>query len=265
MIENKNYCEANRLAWNAAIPQHKKAMDEKWDGMLKDPEFIFQKGVELEQLRIIGIKGKRIAHFSCNNGIELMSLKRMGASNCVGFDICDAAIEEAKIRSKKFNLKCEFIRTNVLDISDKYSGKFDLIYVTVGALVWIPDLKAYFRKAADLLVEGGHLFIYEHHPYANIFTYDEDKDPLTVVDHYFKESVEEWTDGLDYYAGSEYNSPPTYEFPYTISKLINTVISNEMIVKTFNEYDKDIAVCFKRLDESAIRLPLSYILIAKKI
>jgi SAM-dependent methyltransferase len=265
MDKKTDYCQLNRKAWNAAIPQHKKAMDEKWDTMYSDPHFIFQKGVELEELRKIGIKGKRIAHFSCNNGIELMSLKRMGASRCVGFDICDAAVDEALMRSGKFNIECEFIRTNVLDIPENYNNSFDLVYVTVGALVWIPDLTAYIKKAADLLVKGGYLFIYEHHPYASIFTFDEEKDPLTVVDHYFKEGVEEWTDGLDYYAGSEYKSPPTYEFPYTISKLLNAVASNNMNLKVFNEFENDIAICFKRLEEAEIRLPLSYILIAIKL
>jgi len=265
MSEFKNYCEANREAWNAAIPQHKKAMDEKWDAMYKDPDFIFQKDVELAELKKIGIKGKRVAHLSCNNGIELMSLKRMGASDCVGFDISDAAIEEARIRTGRFNIDCEFVRINVLEIPEKFNNSFDLVYVTVGALVWIPDLAVYFRKVADLLIKGGQLFIYEHHPFASIFTFDETKDPLTVADHYFKDGVEEWNDGLDYYAGSEYESPPTYEFPYTVSKLINSILRNGLKLQVFNEYNKDIAVCFKRLEESELKLPLSYILTAVKL
>ncbi|MFC1887458.1 class I SAM-dependent methyltransferase [Candidatus Cloacimonadota bacterium] len=265
MRKKIDYCQLNRKAWNAAIPQHKKAMDLKWDEMFADPDFIFQKGVELEELNKIGIAGKNVAHLSCNNGVELMSLKRMGADRCTGFDICDAAIEEAVERARRFKIDCEFVRINVLDIQESYYNSYDLVYITVGALVWIPDLAAYFKKASQLLKKGGKLFIYEHHPFSSIFTFDETKDPLTVTDHYFKEGVEEWTDGLDYYGGSEYNSPPTYEFPYTISRLLNSIISNDLQLRFFYEYDKDIAVCFKRLEESGIRLPLSYILIAEKI
>jgi len=265
MSKKIDYCQLNRKAWNAAIPQHKKAMDDKWDRIFSDPDLIFQKSVELEELQRIGVKGINIAHLSCNNGVELMSLKRMGAGRCVGFDISDTAVEEAKIRSDKFNIDCEFIRINVLDIPESYYNSFDLVYITVGALVWIPDLSAYFRKASKLLNKGGKLFIYEHHPFASIFTFDETKDPLTVADHYFKEGVEKWTDGLDYYAGSDYDSPPTYEFPYTVSKLINSILSNGFELELFEEYHKDIGACFKRLEMSGKKLPLSYILVAGKV
>ena len=73
----KKYSEANRKAWNQVMPYHKNAMDEKWDKMYSDPKFIFQKDQEIDELKKIGIKGKRIAQFSCNNGVELMSLKQI--------------------------------------------------------------------------------------------------------------------------------------------------------------------------------------------
>ncbi len=130
-MKTKKYTEANRKAWNQVMPYHKKVMDEKWDALFTNPDFIFQKDQELDELNMIGIKGKRITHLSCNNGIELMSLKRMGASHCVGFDISDNAIKEAKGRARKFNINCEFERTDVLEISEKFYGKFDLVYITV--------------------------------------------------------------------------------------------------------------------------------------
>lgn len=265
MKELKKYTEANRKAWNQVMPFHKKAMDEKWDASFSDSKFIFQKEQELDELNKIDIKGKRIAHLSCNNGIELMSLKRMGAAECVGFDICDEAVKDAKTRAEQFNINCEFVRTDVLEIPEKYLNKFDLIYITVGALIWIPDLQAYIKKASDMLITGGYLFIYEHHPFARVFTFDEKKDPLTVDDHYFKNEVETWNDGIDYYGGTEYDSQPTYEFPYTISDLLNNISSSGLCVNVFNEYEKDIALSFERLEKSDLRLPLSYILIARKL
>ncbi|MDO9577238.1 MAG: methyltransferase domain-containing protein [Candidatus Cloacimonadales bacterium] len=262
----KKYAEANRRGWNQVMPFHKKAMDEKWDAMFVDQKFIFQKDQELEELNKIGVTGKRIAHLSCNNGIELMSLKRMGAGHCVGFDISDIAIEEAKKRAAKFKIDCEFVRTDVLEITQEYFGNFDLVYITVGALVWIPDRRKYFEKAANLLVQGGQLFIYEHHPFGNVIPYDEEfAGELKIVHNYFDTRMLEETGGIDYYGGESYKSSPSFEFPYTLSELLNLIAESGFCLRKFNEYPEDIAMCRDYMNKQKIKLPLSYILVSEKL
>ena len=261
----KQYTEANRKAWNQAMPKHRKAMNEKWDEMFTNPNFIFQKDEELEELNKIGIKGKRIAHLSCNNGIELMSLKRMGAAKCVGFDIYDEAISDAKARAKRFNIDCEFVRTDVFDIPEKFYNKFDLVYITVGALVWIPDLKRYFQKAAELLVNNGILFVCEIHPFTNVLPYDGEFDgDVKIIHNYFDDEIYTGNDGIDYYGFTKYESAPVYEFSYTISDLMNSIIANGFRLMAFNEYKKDIGIIYEYLQKNDLQLPLSYILAAKK-
>jgi ubiquinone/menaquinone biosynthesis C-methylase UbiE len=262
----KKYTEANRKAWNQAMPKHRKIMTEKWDKMISDPKFIFQKDEELEELNKIGVKGNRIAHLSCNNGIELMSLKRMGAEKCIGFDISDEAIKDAKLRTEKFNIDCEFVRTDIFDIPEKYYNSFDLVYVTVGELAWIPDLKGYFKKAAQLLDKNGFLFVYEHHPFAQVLPYDgEVEDHLRVIHNYFNDEIYIGKEGIDYYGNTSYKSSPAYEFSYTISDLLNAIIKNGLYLTLFNEYEKDIALVYEYLEKSDLKLPLSYILIARKM
>ncbi len=266
MKKINKYTEANRKAWNQVMPYHKKVMDEKWDIMFADPNFIFQKDQELDELNKIGIKGKRIAHLSCNNGIELMSLKRMRATRCVGFDISDNAIKEAKNRAKRFDIDCEFIRSDVLEIPEEFFGKFDMAYITVGALVWIPDRKKYFEKAANLLVEGGQLFIYEHHPFGNVLPYDDEFDgDLKIIHKYFDKEIWEEFGGIDYYGGESYKSSPSYEFPYTVSELLNVIADCGFCLQKFNEYENDIALGRSYMEKQEIKFPLSYILIAKKL
>jgi ubiquinone/menaquinone biosynthesis C-methylase UbiE len=195
-----------------------------------------------------------------------MSLKRMGASKCVGFDISDNAIDEAKKRSAKFEIDCEFVRTDVLEISDELYGEFDLVYITVGALVWIPDRKKYFQKAANLLTEGGQLFIYEHHPFGNIFPYDDEfEGELKVVHKYFDKEIWEEFGGIDYYGGESYESSPSYEFPYTLSDLLNLIAECGFCLKNFHEYPADIALCRDYMKNQELKLPLSYILVATKL
>ncbi len=264
-METKKYTEANRKAWNQAMPKHRKVMDNKWDKMFSNPDFIFQKNEELEELNKIGIKGKNIAHLSCNNGVELMSLKRMGAAKCVGFDISDEAIKDAMKRAKKFEIDCEFVRTDVFDIPEKYNDKFDLVYITVGALAWIPDLNGYFRKASQLLTQNGILFIYEIHPFNNVLPYDNEFDgEVKIIHNYFDNEIYVGKDGIDYYGLTKYDSASAYEFSHTVSDLINGIISSGFQLKLFNEYERDYGVIYEYLQKSDLKLPLSYILVAKK-
>src|SRR3954468_19045782 len=95
-LQMDQFIQENREAWNEATKQHQSAKKNVWDEFFKSPNAIIPKGVELKKLQEIGIRGKRIAHLCCNNGVELLSLKNMGADRCVGFDLSDSAIQEAQ-------------------------------------------------------------------------------------------------------------------------------------------------------------------------
>lgn len=70
----------------------------------------------------------------------------MGANLCVGIDICDEAIVEARERAKKCKIDCEFfIRSDVYDISEELNNFFDIAHLTAGCIGWIPDISEFFR------------------------------------------------------------------------------------------------------------------------
>lgn len=264
MRDNKVFTEANRKAWNCAMPYHRKAKDSYWDQCFTDGEFIHQEEPELSALKELKLKAKAIVHLCCNNGLELMSLKRMGAGRCVGFDICDEAIKDAKKRSEKFQIETEFYRSSVYDIGDEFFAKFDLVYITIGALTWLPDLKAFFGMVRSLLKKGGKLFIYEQHPFAMVLPWDVSatmEKPI-IENNYFYDDYQVYQDGLDYYGNENYSSPDTYEFLHTISDIINAIITNGLRIKQFNEYEHDISNGLAWVQKTGMRLPLSYILIA---
>lgn len=263
---NRFYTSSNRKAWNQAMHRHRRVMDEKWDKLLAQKDFIIQKGQELEELKKTGFKDKSIAHLCCNNGMELLSLKNNGAGRCVGFDFCDEAIRDAIKRAQNYNLDCEFVISDVLEIPVTFYGSFDLVYITVGALVWVPDMKLLLKNAASLLKKGGIIFIHEHHPVGDIFPYDGETDNLLTAKYpYFNNDIYESSEGIDYYGGTTYDSETTYEFSYTISDLINNLIDNGFMILRFNEYEKDIALGHQGLEKLNRKLPLSYIIIAEKI
>jgi ubiquinone/menaquinone biosynthesis C-methylase UbiE len=263
----KKYTQANREAWNEVMPRHQEAARAKWDDAFLRPGFACMDEVELGQLRKMGIKGKTVAHLCCNNGVELLSLKNLGAGMCVGFDISDAAIQEARERAQLCRIDCQFVRTDVYDIAPEYEDRFDVVYISAGGLGWIPDLKLFFAKAAALMQENGRVFIHEIHPFSEMLPFDDSKeaDPLRIVDSYFQaEPIVEYG-GLDYVGGSKYvSSKPQYWFVHTVSDILMSLIGNGISLEHFSEYEVDVSAGHKRVEEARLGIPLSYILIGRK-
>jgi ubiquinone/menaquinone biosynthesis C-methylase UbiE len=265
--ELKKLTESNRAAWNEVIPMHQKAAREKLDKLFSQPGYVRLEGEEIKLLDQLGLKGKKVAHLCCNNGIELMSLKNLGAGECVGFDISDEAIIDASERAIKSRIDCQFIRSDVYEIDAAFSGRFDMVYITAGCLGWMPDLKLFFGKAAELLKKDGLIFIHEIHPVAEMLPFDSamETDPLRIVEPYFKSDPYVDYGGLDYVGGVEYTSTnPQYWFVHTISDVLMAMMENKISVKHFSEYEKDISAGHRRAEKTKAGIPLSYILIGIK-
>lgn len=266
-MENKEiFTEANRNAWNMAMPHHRKCKDREWDTHFADPSFIIQKEPELTLLNKIDLSGKAVAHLCCNNGIELLSLKRLGAGKCVGFDICDEAITDAKKRAKQFDIPVEFCRTSVYDISHDYNNTFDIVYITIGAMTWLPDLQAFFAIVSRLLRKGGTVLIYESHPFTIVLPWDVSptEHRVELIDSYFHDSYVSYKESLDYYGNATYDAPVTYEFLHTFTDIFNAVLSNKLVITSFCEYEHDISNGLAWVKQQNLRLPLSYTLTATK-
>ena len=262
----KEYTESNRLAWNQAMEHHQKANGSKWDDAFSNPDFLAMSGVELELLKSIDVSDKNIAHLSCNNGVELMSLKKMGAGRCVGFDISDVAIEEAAARAGKFGIDCEFVQSDVYEIPESFDGAFDMAYISIGCLGWLPDVKRFLKRAAGLLKTGGVIFIHEQHPLTEMLPTDdiEDADPLKIFEPYFKSEPYAENDGIDYVGNTTYDSHTKYWFVWTLSEIIMGLIESGLRIVHFSEHPEDISTIRRRIEQAEIAIPLSCIFIAEK-
>jgi SAM-dependent methyltransferase len=219
--------------------------------------------LQLEHLRRIGIEGKRIAQPCCNNGRELVSLMNLGARSAVGFDISDVVLEEAHRLATLAGVACSFVRSDVYDIADHYSASFDLVYITVGALGWMPDLPPFLHMAARLLAPGGWLFVHEMHPILDM--YDPlSKTPTVPVHSYFRTEPYVETAGLDYVGGTDYDGPPQYWFHHSVGSILNGAIAAGFRLNSFDEFEQDISGLYEAIERCPQKPPMSYILTARK-
>ncbi len=261
------YTRANREAWNEVIPRHQKAAGGKWDLAFMQPGFVSLDDIEQKLLIRTGIQGRAVAHLCCNNGIELLSLKNMGAGECVGFDISDIAIQEAAGRAARCHIDCGYVQTDVYEIGAEFNNRFDIVYVTAGGLGWMPDLKLFFAKASAMLRADGRVFIHEIHPFAEMLPFDHSDidDVLRINEPYFKSGPYVDYGGLDYVGGTIYASDkPQYWFVHKLSDIIMALVDNRISIEHFSEYETDISSGHKRVEEARAGIPLSYILVGRK-
>ena len=266
----KDMFESNREAWNEAMEYHRRARGEALQKGFEEPGYsVFDRdcdGVLLDKLSGIDLTGKTIAQLPCNNGRELLSLARMaGAHEAVGFDISDAAIEEARALAARAKLNARFERTNILEIGDEYNKRFDFIYISEGSLQWFPDLGEYFSVVGRLLKPGGKVMIFEMHPFAYFFEtgFDPANPDLDRLTPYFEKGPYSYKGGLDYVGGVEYEAAPCYWFMHKLSDILNAVTGNGMTVRSFDEYNLEMA---NNLQAQLLdKFPLSYILVAEKL
>lgn len=267
-MSNKNIFEGNRAAWNQASRYHQKARKNSLLKGFENPDFTTfnsdYDNVVFNKLKHISFDGKIIAQMQCQNGRELLSLMKFGAKEAIGFDISDIAISEAEQLAETAKLNAKFVRTNILEIDDKYNDYFDFIYISEGSLQWFPDLNNYFDVLSRLLKKGGQILVSEIHPFVYFFNngFDFEKQNLDKLTSYFKKEPYNYATGIDYVGGVEYESDDCFWFMHKISDIISAILQADIEIREFDEYNLGNAA------NETVKLlngfPLSYIIIGTK-
>lgn len=267
-MEIKKYTTANKEAWNEVMPKHQKASKDYLDKLFSQKGFIIQSDPDLLNLfSEISVKNKNVIHLCCNNGIELLSIKNMGAAKCVGIDISEIAIEEAKERAEKFSIGCEFLCSDVFDIPQEYYNSFDIVHITSGCLGWIPDINLFFNICRKLLTKGGVFLIHEIHPFSEMLPFDSNpvENRMQIIEPYFRDEPVVENSSLDYIGKTQYEAKTQYWFVHTISALINSLSANGFIVKRFIESEKDLSAGHGEIEKLNAGIPLGMIILAEKL
>jgi SAM-dependent methyltransferase len=256
-----DYVEANRRMWNGLADIHAQDYGIKLIERVKTPGFSTFDDVEKRIFAQIGLKDKAVIQPGCNNGVELISIKKAGAGRCVGIDISDKFIAQGKQLASAGCVDVDFVRSSVYDIPGDLEGQFDLVYITIGVLGWLPDLDRFFGIVSSLLKKDGQLFIYEMHPILNMF---EAEKGLEVDASYFRREpfVEEETQ--DYMNPARVVKAVSYWFPHTLADVIGGCLSHGLNLTQFEEYGHDLSMVYAAFEHLPNKPPLSYSLVARK-
>jgi SAM-dependent methyltransferase len=159
----------NLANWNERVPIHLNAPPLHYDlDPLKGAQQLYPVGAD-----ILGpVDGLRVLHLQCHFGKDSLTLARQGAT-VTGLDFSPPAIAAARSLAADLGLsdRARFVQANVYDAEAAINepGSFDRVFVSWGALVWLPDIAAWARIVSSFLKSNGFLALAEAHPAAYVF------------------------------------------------------------------------------------------------
>ena len=178
-----DYISVNRANWDERAALHAASKDYSVERFLADPEFLSDV-VRFDRPRLGELAGLRGVHLQCHIGTDTVSLARLGA-RMTGLDFSPASLEQARRLAAATGADVDFQLADVYDaVNVLGAARYDLVYVSVGALCWLPSVARWAEVVAALLAPGGRLFIREGHPMLGVL--DDEVTPAALRYPYFE-------------------------------------------------------------------------------
>jgi SAM-dependent methyltransferase len=221
---------ANHHTWEAWAPHH-----------FASPGYdipSFKAGREtLDPISLAGVgdvRGKTLLHLQCHFGLDTMSWARHGAT-VTGVDFSATAIAKAREIAADLGLPADFVCCNVYDAPTHLDRQFDVVFTSVGALGWLPELEGWARVVATCLKPGGRFFVFEGHPTAFLF------DPLPpagmrLMYPYFAREVLIEPETGSYAAPDSGTQVMTHNFAHPLADILGSLLRAGLRITAYDEY-----------------------------
>ncbi|MHB8467102.1 MAG: class I SAM-dependent methyltransferase [Acidimicrobiales bacterium] len=261
---------ANRANWDDRVPIHLASSFYDIDGWLAGSRRPRQR--ELDALG--DVRGLDLVHLQCHIGIDTLAFATDGA-RVTGLDFSPAAIVQARQLATRAGMaeRARFVEANVLDAGATLAPEtYDIVYVSLGALTWLPSVERWAAQVAALLRPGGRLYLHDGHPLAWALadddvriahTYFEERDP------YVDDRDVTYTDGEGRVAHTR-----SYEWNHSIGEIVTAVIDHGLQIDRLVEHDWTVFAQFPwlvaggedrwELPPDRPRMPLSFTLLAHR-
>ncbi len=153
--------QINRARWDEVVDLHVASP------FYRVKEFLAGEDSRLpiEREELGPVAGKRLVHLQCHFGLDCLSMARLGAE-VTGLDFSGKALAAARRIAGEAGIAARFVQGNVYDAQLLLERRYQIAYVTWGAINWLPDIAAWARTVAAVLEPGGFLYMIEGHPYA---------------------------------------------------------------------------------------------------
>src|SRR5262249_54784415 len=240
------------------------------DGWLRE-----ERGPRPREVETLGdVSGLRLLHLQCHFGLDTLAWARAGAE-VTGLDFSPAAIDAARDVARRAGLdgSATFVCADVYDAVDALEHQtFDIVYVSLGALCWLPSVERWAAQVGALVAPGGRFYMHDGHPLAwalddgghyPTHTYFEETGP------FIDDSDVTYTDG-----NRSITARRSYEWNHSIGEIVTALLRNGVRLESLVEHDWTYFQAFPWLVPVAdrrwqippghVRIPLSFTLLARR-
>jgi len=162
----------------------------------------------------------------------------------VGLDFSSPAIEAARRLAAELGLadQARFVHADLYDAPAAIPERaaFDMVFVTWGAIAWLPDISRWAQIVCQFLKPGGSLYLAEAHPAAMVF--DDaarlpDGRPGYFAPYFSREPVvmEEAHDYVD--ETTTVANATTYTWVHPLGDVISSLLEAGMTLDWLHEHD----------------------------
>ena len=225
--------QANRANWDERVPVHVASLHYDVDGWLTS-----DRGPRPEEREALGdVAGLDLVHLQCHFGMDTLAFARVGA-RVTGVDFSPVAIAEARALAGRAGLtdRARFVEADVLRAADAVGGQtFDIVYVSLGALCWLPNITQWAAQVAALLRPRGRLYLHDVHPLM-VAAADDD---LRFQYSYFEEPQPASYDDATTYADGDGTlaNTRTYEWNHSLGEIVTALLAHGLRIDQLTEHD----------------------------
>jgi SAM-dependent methyltransferase len=185
-------------------------------------------------LQAVGdVAGLEIVHIQSHIGVDAIILAQRGA-RVTAVDFSPTALGAGAEIARRAGVEVEWVEADANALPGELDGRFDVAWVTIGAITWIEDLGAWTKGVAQTLRPGGLLVMVEMHPVAQMF---DTLDPLVVDADYAFAGPEMWDEDGSY-ADADAKLPATKSVGYghSLGETVTAARDAGLVVERLEEH-----------------------------
>ena len=226
---------ANLANWNERVAGHIGPEGYNLADLVGDPTYITDV-VAFDRDVFGDVAGKTLLHSQCHIGTDTLSWAKLGA-RVTGLDFSSEALTVARDLAAKGGWDATFVETEFYDSPNHIHDRFDLVYTSVGAINWLPDMTAWAEILAGFLEPGGRFYIRDAHPMLGALDDERDDDQLVVSYPYFNPGSPLRWEGDESYAGTaKLTNTVNYEWPHSIGEVVTALLDAGLVIDHLREY-----------------------------
>lgn len=224
--------EANKIAWSQLSSDHYQTFKH----LLSTNQHQLNHYISKE---IGDLKGKRVIHLQCNTGADSLLLAKT-AEHVTGVDLVEENIFYANQLAKDLKVSnINFLTSNILELSNVLNDTYDVVFISEGAIGWLPDLDQWAKVIRSLLKDDGYLYLFDSHPFFLMLNEDKLARGILDVTYPYFDKTPDVDNTIGGYASEEKIGFNNYFWLHTMGDIINSLTNAGLHINYLHEFQEN--------------------------